>query len=259
MKLVLMTFILVSCSIPVIKTQEQDITSFKFKDYQYYSPEDFVDHLKQLGEFYLSGSKVKKIRISPFAKKYLSSIISKIVVRNELFYEQDKKSKFVIIKDNNPFHFSLPDREIILSSGLINKYIKHEGILASIISYELVRSEKLVYGRKVLIPTGYISTRKFINLLRVPLKDKVEIHKWAFHTLKRAGFDYDHYLGWIQIQNRNNLDFNLLLGELPNIAREESLFKSFLIKNSKSQNKDKRKINSSRAFYRFIKELGRKS
>ncbi len=257
MKPFILIFFLSSCSFPVFKSKKQDIVLFKIENYEAISKQDYVEHLNYLGSAYLKGDEVNIIKISKGSEYYLNSIVRKIIARNELFYDQDIESEIIIINYPMPFHFSLPGRKIILSSTLVNKYLKHEGLLASNIFYEIVRSDKLIYRNEITIPTSYVSTKKILRLLRVPLNSKLQVHKWAFHTLKRAGYDYDHYLGWIQIQNRNNYDFSLQLGELPSIAREEALFKSFLIKNATGQNKDKRKINSSKSFYKFIKEISR--
>jgi hypothetical protein len=96
-----------------------------------------------------------------------------------------------------------------------------------------------------------------LSLLRLNIEEKVEIHKWAFHILKRVGIDTDSYLSWIQIQNRNSVDFSLQLGDISSISREESLFKAFIIKNTEKKKTSKSHEGSSREFYAFINQLKR--
>ncbi len=257
MYIVLLLFLNFSCS--MIFQSDEEVKEFSLEGYTPYAQEDYEEHLKTIEKFYLKNSSVKFIKLSSSSQTYLDRIIQKIISKNELFFKQEKLNKVYVVQDSQPFHFSFPDRHLFFSSGLIAKYIKHEGILASIIAYELVRSEKLIFNRKIKIPTGFISTPSVVNLLRVSLKNKIEVHKWAFHSIKKAGFDFDQYLAWIQIQNRNNLDFSFHLGDYSSISREETLFKRFLIKESTIQSARKSKSNSSKNFYRFTKEIARNS
>ncbi len=258
-KLLILNLFIVSCSSSLFDKDDGRVKEFSFAEYNYYSAKDYVDQLSELKKFYLMNKNIFFINISKPAGDYLGNMANSIISKNELFFEQsEKNTKFAIVKNPVPFHFSFPGRHIFLSTGLINKYIKHEGILASIISYELVKSEKLVYNKNIIIPTGYLSTKKIIKLLRIPLDKKIEVHKWGVHSAKKAGFDSDQYLAWIQIQNRNNLDFSFHLGDISNIAREESLFKSFLIDQPTSKKIERKRINSSKSFYQFVKEISRK-
>lgn len=169
---------------------------------------------------------------------------------NELFFTKKTMPQFHIIKDLRPFHFSLPGRKIFLSVGLLSKYIKNEGLLASVLTYELIRSEKLLYPPVMVIPFGFLETEQILSLLRLPFEMKMKIHKWSFHSLRRSGIDPDFYLSWLQIQNRNNLDFMMQLGDTNAIAREETVFKLFLVALGKRM---KKKDYSSPKFYQFIR------
>jgi hypothetical protein len=75
-------------------------------------------------------------------------------------------------------------------------------------------------------------------------------------VLKRAGFDASVTLNWIQVQNRNVLDFAALLGDTTSISREEHLLKNFMAKEGVS-NIEKKTIeaNSSREFYQLLNQI----
>ena len=68
-------------------------------------------------------------------------------------------------------------------------------MLYCLLVYELIRSERAIYEKKIIIPTGTLSTSRILSILRININDKVEIHKWAFYILKRIGLDTDTYLG----------------------------------------------------------------
>jgi hypothetical protein len=198
----------------------------------------------------------KKLNLSSRSNAYFNSIVEQIQKNNELFFDNSVSASITIINSEIPFHFSLPGKSIFVSSGLINKYIKSEKLLYCLIIYELIRSEKGIYRKQIVIPTGFYSTERMLSTMRLSISDKVEIHKWAFYLLKRIGIDTDNYLSWLQIQNRNSVDFSMQLGDLSVISREESLFKAFIIKNT-----DKKSVKyhagSSRGFYRFIRNIKR--
>ena len=127
-------------------------------------------------------------------------------------------------------------------------------MLVSTLSYELVRSEKLLYPKLTIIPVGYIPLERILMLGRLNLNEKMEVHKWAHYLTVRSGYDGEYYLSWLQTQNRNTADFILQVGDANIINREESLFKAFLIKNS-TDNDPVGKKNSSKTFYTFISSI----
>ena len=127
-------------------------------------------------------------------------------------------------------------------------------MLVCVLTYELVRSEKLLYPRQTIIPVGYLSLEKMINLNRLSLDENMDVHKWAHHLTIRSGFDGEYYLSWLQAQNRNTADFILQVGDANQISREESLFKAFLIKSTNEEQVIPRK-NSSKNFYTFINSI----
>lgn len=218
------------------------------------SAQDYEDHLAALKQPFLNSPGIKIFRLDDSAKKYIEALISDIIANNEIFFKKLKQGSVTIIDSEAPLHFSLPKGEIFLSRGLITKYLKNESMLVCVLSYELVRSEKLLYPRQTLIPIGYVTLEKMLNLNRLSLDEKMEVHKWAHHLTIRSGFDGEYYLSWLQAQNRNTADFILQVGDANQITREESLFKAFLIKSTNEEQVIPRK-NSSKSFYTFINRI----
>lgn len=214
---------------------------------------DFADHLASLKEPFLSTPGISTLN-NKLALSYLKKLTSEIIGKNEIFFRDLREANVTLLNIDAPLHFSLPKGEIFLSEGLVSKYIKHESMLVSILAYELVRSEKLLYPKQTLIPLGYIPLERMLLLGRLTLEEKSEIHKWAYYLTVRSGFDGEYYLSWLQTQNRNTADFILQVGDANLINREESLFKAFLIKNSTEEEVPGR-TNSSKSFYSFINSI----
>ncbi len=222
-------------------------------EFRTYEINDYTNHWAAFRDVLTKGEESKLIKLNREAETYLSKLTQEILEKNETFFLDSKKSQVYVMSSPMPFHFSLPGHVIFMSSGLINKYIKHEGILASILSYELIRSQKGLYTKTVIIPTGYLSIERMLSLNRLTPDFKLEIHKWAYHFTKRTGFDGEYYLSWLQIQNRNSSDFNLMLGDNTSISMEEAYFKNFLVKKAKTTTGiDINKKNSSKEFYKFL-------
>lgn len=246
-----LTFIFfTSCSFFSGKNNKEEIDLPK--NYSEMNLKDFIDHVNSFKRSYLASQDVKQHFISYRDTKYLQSLIDNLYKKNELFFSDRKKANFYVIKDDRPFHFSLPDKSIFISSGLLQKYIKSEKLLYCLLTFELIRSEKRIYKKIQIVPTGSIDTNRMISILRLNTKTKVEVHKWSFYILKRIGIDTDNYLSWLQIQNRNSIDFSTQLGDLGSISREEALFKSFLIKNTSRKRSTNKYERSSKKFYNFI-------
>jgi hypothetical protein len=226
----------------------------KGSSYQEMSSEDFRDHLASLKESFLATPETKTYALNVQARKYIESLSDQIILNNEIFFKNLKHATITVLNSEAPLHFSLPKGEIFLSSGLISKYIKHESMLVSILAYELVRSENLLYPKLTMIPVGYIPLERLLVLSRLGLEEKMEIHKWAYYLTVRSGFDGEYYLSWLQTQNRNTADFILQVGDANLINREESLFKAFLIKYSNSDEIPV-KQKSSKTFYSFINSI----
>jgi len=237
--------------IPYLKTKESYIGSQPIVEI---SKKDYVDHYSRLGEDFERNPDVIIYQLDSSSTKYLDQIIQEILSKNEVFFKNFKVASPIIFKNDSPLHLSLPGGQIYLSSALIKKYLKNESILASILAYELVKIHHALYTKEVVFPVGFLSLDKLISLNKLKLNQRLEIHKWSYSLTCRAGFDCTNYLSWLQIQNRNTADFILQVGDANVISREESLFKSFLIKNTQMTGAFQRR-DSSKMFYSFINEI----
>jgi hypothetical protein len=228
--------------------------------WQEYDEQDYFNHLASFEGMYLKTPNVSKLRLGAKADQYLNNLLFDILQNNELFFSVGSKPRIHIIESDFPFHFSLPGRVIFLSTVLVNKYIKHEAILVSILSYELIRSEKKLYNKLLIVPVGYLPIERVLGLNRIDVDSKIEIHKWAYYLMRRAGYDGEYYLSWLQMINRNTADFLPLLGDASSISREEAMFKAFIIRRAKIE--DDRTIarrDSSKDFYSFLFNVKDKS
>lgn len=256
MKNLILLFILVSCSslkIPEFSSGKKE--SIELKGYKEFTKTDYIDHLKSYHRSYLQNINKKEIPLSRKHQRYLEERVEKIITANELFFEGGVRPEFRIVKSKVPFHFSLPGQKFYFSSSLLKRYVKNETMLYCLIVYELVRSEKEIYTKNIIIPTGVLDTERMLSLLRLKTEDKVEIHKWSYYLLKRIGLESDSYLSWLQIKNRNSLDFALQLGDARSISREEALFKAFLIDNYLEPGRRSSYKGSSKTFYSFLRSI----
>lgn len=257
LKIIIILTLSISCS--VIKLNKFNNSNNEkeliLSNYQELNQNDYVEHFIEFERFYLKSQSVEVLKLSDINKNFLLKLVENITKNNELFFKNNLATEFYIIKNASPYHFSLPGRKIFISSGLIQKYIKSEKLLYCLLTYELIRSEKGIYHKTLIVPTGTLNTQRILSLMRLTTAEKVEIHKWAFYILKRLGIDTDHYLSWIQIQNRNSIDFSLQLGDINSISREESMFKAFLINNTKDAQTTKKYGGSSKDFYNFINKI----
>lgn len=248
--LLLLPFFIVSCGL-FSKKNEQAPDKVR---YVKYSNKDYLDHYRELDSAFNFNIKDNVFKLNTRSKKYLNKLITDIKENNELFFRKKENISIHIIKNEKPIHFSFPDGVIYLSTGLINKYIKHEFILMSILTYELIRSENKIYRKVILIPTRDLNLNKILSINKINTGTKVEIHKWAYHILKRTGVDPEIYLTWLQIKNRNSLDFYTMVADISEITIEEFAFKNYLITNKSDDLVNPRKVD--KRFYLFLRNIG---
>jgi hypothetical protein len=246
-------FFICSCGSFSFRSKEEGPGSMQ--GYRQYQTQDYIAHLKSLEKSYLVSLEQKPVTLKKDSLQYLESLVSKIVKNNELFFTNKDRPSFQIIYSENPFHFSLPGRKFFFSTSLLRKYISSETMLLCLLTYELIRSEKNLYPKAIIVPRGFIETERILSLLRLETEDKSEVHKWAFYSLKRIGVDPDSYLSWLQVKNRNSLDFALQIGDVQSISKEEALFKAFLIQEVNRGEDVNNFKGSSREFYRFIGQI----
>lgn len=220
---------------------------------------DYIDQLAAIGAHFIDSEEIKLEKLSPRSRAYLDDIYYRIVRNNELLLEQTTLPQINIIKDNTIFYFSLPKGQIYLSKGLVDKYFRSEELLVACLTHEIIRSHRALYEKKEIIPVGFMKIEKLLYLTRVSTEVKVEVNKLSYYAMKRAGYDANAYLNWLQTQNKNTLDFMLQQGETRNISREELAFKNFMVlEESGFTEMTDLDLNSSSGFYAFINEIKRR-
>ena len=139
---------------------------------------------------------------------------------------------------------------------MIERYLKSEELFVAAFAAEVVKSQRFIYEKRIMLPLGYYSTEKMMSLTKLKFDTKQQVSEWTYFVLKRAGYDSSAYLNWIQIQNRNILDFALYLGDSVGISKEEHLFKNFMTKQG-AVGVEKRfnEANSSKSFYKFLNNI----
>lgn len=217
---------------------------------------DYIDHLASAGGDYLSYDETKEIKLNKESIQYLETLHERILSNNELLLHQKAKPTFHIILNKTPFIFSLPRAQFYISNGLIEKYLKSEELFVAAFAAEVLKSDRNIYEKKMMIPLGFYSTEKMIQLTRLKLETKYRINEWSYLVLKRSGFDPSAYLNWIQVQNRNTLDFSLYLGDAIGISKEEHFFKNFMAKQGIAGVEKKiNEANSSKPFYKLLNNI----
>lgn len=252
--LYLMALSLSACSSFIVPTSSSAKDSDLSADYQAMSKKDYEEQFASLKEVFYQNPKLKITKINKSSEKYLNSLVQDIITNNEIFFKHLKKANITIVDTETPLHFSLPKGTIFLSKGLITKYLKNESLLVCLLSFELVKSEKLLYVKQTFVPTGYISLDRMLTLNRLGLEEKMEVHKWAYHLTVRNGYEGENYLAWLQTQNRNTADFVMQVGDINQITREEALFKAFLIKDASDDIIQARRSNT-KDYYKFLNQL----
>lgn len=242
-----------SCSSFILPVKNSKAKKLEDNSYTSMSVKDYSDYLFSLKKSFLNTPGIKAKGVQGPSKIYMQTLLQEILINNEIFFKHLKSAEVTIIESEFPLHFSLSKGEIFLSTGLISKYIKHESMLVSVLAYELVRSEKLVYPKGTFLPTGTLSLEKMLYLGKIDIEEKMEVHKWAHHVTVRSGYDGEYYLSWLQTQNRNTADFFIQVGDVNQINREESMFKAFLIKST--DDSVITKPNSSKNFYTFLNRI----
>jgi hypothetical protein len=217
-----------------------------------FTEKDFKNHLEKIGNDFIEASDQNVTKLDSSTQIYFNSILENIFTLNQIFFEKKfMKYDFYVVQTNDPFYFSLPANKIFLSSGLIKKYLDHESSLVCILAFELVKNSKFVYQKQVIVPTGFVPLNKALEITRVPLNVKMEVHKWAYYLINRSGYDESSYLIWIQTINRNYLDFGVHLGDRNSIFFEEANLKEFIVNNYGNNYSLALESESSPSFNRF--------
>lgn len=241
--------LLISCS----------TTDKQFKDYSHLgepTDRDYIDQMASLGPDYLAYDETREIKLKSDSVQYLDQIYERIVSNNELLFSNEYKPQFHIIQNKIPFLISLPKAQFFISNGLVEKYLKSEELFVAALAAEILKSDRNIYEKRILVPLGFCSTEKMILLTRLKQETKFQINEWTYIVLKRSGYDPSAYLNWIQVQNRNTLDFSLYLGDAIGISKEEYVFKNFMAKQGiVGVEKKINEANSSKSFYKLLTNI----
>jgi hypothetical protein len=231
----------------------------KFADYSHLSEptdQDYIDHLASVGADYLANDETHEIKLKTDSLEYLGQIYERIITNNELLFTHEFKPRFHVIKNKTPFIFSLPHAQFFMSSGLIEKYLKSEELFVAALAAEILKSDRNIYEKRIMIPLGFYNTEKMIQMARLKQETKYQVNEWTYIVLKRSGYDPTAFLNWIQVQNRNTLDFSLHLGDAIGISKEEHFFKNFMTKQGAvGVEKKINEANSSKAFYKLLNNI----
>ena len=223
----------------------------------YHNLKDFSDQWELIGLDFSESYKNQIVSLSDSSENYLQALTNKIRSNNELLFEGLKGTEVLIVNHQKPFHFSVPKGKIFISVSLLRNYIKYEGLLASVLILEMIRSHKKIFIKNIMVPTGSVSLEDLNPLLKIDLDLRNEINKWAIYTLKRSEFDPLSLLRLLQVKNKNFLDFFEMLEEAKDISLEEVQLKNFLVRFKVFSNLNKVLKNSSKEFYDFIDEIKR--
>lgn len=217
---------------------------------------DYVDHLAAAGRDYLSYEEIKTIKLTAESMNFLTETYGRLISNNQAILNINEKPSFFIIQHKSPFIFSLPKSQFFFSSALIERYLKSEELFVAAFAAEVVKSQRYVYEKNIMLPLGFYSTDKLIQMTRLKFETKEQVNEWTYFVLKRAGYDSSAYLNWIQVQNRNSLDFAFFLGDPIGISREEQVFKNFMSKQGiLGVEKRFNEANSSKEFYKFLNNI----
>ncbi len=244
--LVLSTFVLTSCAYYNHKEGPYENVGTPLT-------RDYVDQLASAGDDYLSYEGTHEIKLKTSSILYLESIYSRIMSNNEVLLPKTSKPKFHIIESKTPFIFSLPKAQFFIASSLLEKYLKSEELFVAALSAEIIKSSRNIYEKKLMVPLGFYSNEKMILMTRLKAETKATLNEWSYYVLKRSGLDPSAYLNWIQVQNRNTLDFAVYLGDALGVSKEEHLFKNFIVKQGIVDiEKKTTEANSSKGFYELL-------
>lgn len=217
---------------------------------------DYVDHLAAAAGDYLAFEETKTIKLRPDTIDFLETIYDRLISNNQLILNLNERPTFYIIQHKSPFLFSLPRSQFFFSTALIERYLKSEELFVAAFAAEIVRSQRFIYEKRIMLPLGFYSTEKMITLTKLKFETKEQVNEWTYFVLKRAGYDASAFLNWIQIQNRNTLDFAMYLGDSVGISKEEHLFKNFMAKQGVlGVEKRFNEANSSKNFYKLLNNV----
>lgn len=242
---ILLTLILCSCS---FYSKKENIYPFGFQ--RDYKSSDYMSHLKRISDLYISNSNNKIHKVSKSSEKYFNKLQKRIILNNENIFIGKYEPEVFIVMNKMPFYFSVPGNRIFFSSALIKKYVKNEDLFISIFTTELLRSDLSIYRKELVIPFENVNLDRMLKISKLDLRNKVKLNNLTYEVMKRSGFDPEAKLLWLQMENRNSIDFSLQYDNHNLISKEEFHIKNYIVKQDKVERITYEK-NSSREFYNF--------
>ncbi len=218
---------------------------------------DYADQLMYLSRPFENTIKDLIVQIDSKSILYLNTIHHRIVKNNEVFLEDSVAPRFVVFNHGYPIIFSLPGNIYYISQTLLSKFLKNEQMFIAALTREVIRSSRRIFKKYQVIVTELMTIEKMMQLMALPIEFKSRINEWTYIVLKRSGYDSSALLAWIQLQNKNSLDFSMQNLDKSILMKEEYFFKNFLVRERYSINEvsAKDEKNSSKEFYAFLKDI----
>lgn len=193
--------------------------------------ESYEKHVSATIDQFLLNNQKMVISVNKNLTDYMQGIVQSIRINNELFFKKNSTISFIFLESHLPLYFSSPNGKIVITSGLVKKYIKTEELFAAILTQELIRIEKGLYKAIRSVPTGSEELGSALSYSKLSPEDSLELYKWTYLVLRRSGRDAIAVLNVLQTQNKNNLDFALMIDDGRVLSGIERRFKSFLVTN----------------------------
>ncbi|MDH4467765.1 MAG: hypothetical protein QE271_06875 [Bacteriovoracaceae bacterium] len=220
---------------------------------------DYLEYLSHLNLSLLNNNQVKIKKLDGKSLKYINNLAHNLLDANELMFglpDVMPNVQVYLIKDNRPFHFSLPGYQIFISTGILDKYIQNESYLMCLLIYELLRARFDIYQKHFAPPVHYGSVEQVVSLARIPAEEKIKLHEWSAYALTRAKLDHNIYIQWIQLHNRSYNDFNFHYQDRSLALKEELMLKKFVISQFGNKIFGNVEFKSSPEFYQFKNMIG---
>ncbi len=194
---------------------------------------DAEAHYAYLGERFLKAHRKQIFSPNLEERKYLQHLLLRLLKNGPLdsARRENFTPRFFFLRDTRVFFFSLPDGKFFLSRGILERYLKSEELFLAALSFELAKSYLRTYQFPESLPVSTLGVEEMMGHTYLEIEIRSELNKWALQIMIAAGEDPSAYLAWVQLKNRNSLDFHLFDRDQQNFYQEEFDLKNYLIKN----------------------------
>tara|TARA_X000000950_G_scaffold281987_1_gene379830 strand:+ start:1110 stop:1745 length:636 start_codon:yes stop_codon:yes gene_type:complete len=184
------------------------------------------------------------------SQNYLNALLQK----NEFGEVKNIKFKFFLYNSLDVFYFISPSGDIVLSKGLVDKFIQTEDILKVVIYECFLRFKYGAFVYQNFPNTGYKTAKDLSKILILNLSEKISLNKWLYQLLKINNVDTSSLLDWVQSKNRNSLEARLISSSRDINLKEEQEIKEYILKNGIFNDSDGLEMQN-KSFFRFKREL----